>query len=210
MGQNYLFEISFLPSIYFFSVFSQKEITLEQMENYQKRSFRNKCVIASANGPLLLTIPLKKGKHEGQKIREVKIAYDEDWQKLHLSTIQTAYRNAPYYDFYIDKLHSLYQHADEYLFNFNLLLIRKIAPLLSLSTFNFTNEYVECCQGIDLRGVITPRNYHQIRMPKYNQVFEDRLGFLSNLTILDLLFCLGPESINYLKSVDLTEALKAI
>lgn len=193
-------ELSFLPPISFFILLAKESVTIEKHENYQKRSFRNKCIIATSEGPLTLTVPLRKGKHQSQPVTEVTIAYDEPWQNIHLSSISTAYHNAPFFEYYFNKLESIYRNAGDHLFLFNNKLLGEICDLLQLDFPPFTGKYLKDPGGIDWRGIVTPRNYHKIRVPKYNQVFEDRHEYLNNLSIIDLLFCLGPETTRYLKS----------
>lgn len=199
LSQSRLYEIQLFPPVYFFRNLAQGPILLEKHENYQKRSFRNKFIIAGANGPLTLTIPLKKGKHQGQLITDVLIAYDEPWQKKHLWTIMTAYQSAPYFEFYYVNIEKLYVQASKYLFDFDWIIIEYFCQLLDIDPPTFTLQYQNSAQQ-DLRGKMTPKNYFEFLVPPYNQVFEDRHGYLNNLSILDLLFCLGPESSVYLKT----------
>ena len=199
LQQKKLFEVQVFPPIFFFRTLTRESILLEKYESYQKRSFRNKYIIASAQGPYTLTIPLKKGKHEGQLITEVQISYDESWQKKHLQTLVSAYRNAPFFEYYYTPVQELYAKAGEYLFEFNGLIIGYICELLHLEPPGRTTQY-DGSVDQDLRGRMTPKNYQEFPVPPYNQVFEDRYGYLNNLSILDLLFCLGPESEIYLKA----------
>lgn len=157
-------------------------------------------MIATSAGVLTLTVPLKKGKHESQSITEVRIAYHEPWQKIHMASIQTAYQSAPYFDYYFPVIERLYASAGDLLFSFNLNILSEICHLLQLEVPDCTEIYRKNPPGVDLRGKLTPQNYSLIRLPKYNQVFEDRHGYLNNLSVLDLLFCLGPEAGYYLKS----------
>ena len=178
----------------------QNPVIIEKQENYQKRSFRNKCIIANASGPQILSIPLKKGKHQRQAITEVRIAYDEPWQRFHLSSIRTAYRNAPFFDYYFPHIIQLYNYSGPYLFEFNWSILKHFIKILDLPEPTHTTSYQQTPKEVDMRGILNPRNYQQTSLPRYNQVFEDRCGYLPNLSIIDLLFCCGPETTSYLSS----------
>ncbi len=195
-----LLEIQYLPSIAWCSAAWQEEsICLEAAEHYQKGSLRNRCYIAGPNGMQRLSIPLVKGKHQQTPIREVRIAYEEPWQRQHWRTIQTAYGNAPFFEHYADSLCSFYERQWTFLFDFNLelldLLLKK--KLGWTGSFEFQTEYIPAGawqQGADLRDKSSadPQELPKWYIPKrYPQVFEERTGFLPNLSILDLLFCCG-------------------
>lgn len=195
-----LFESHFFPCIYFFNVWIHHPVWIEKFENYQKRSFRNKCIIAGPQGIHTLTVPLKKGKHQQQTITEVKIAYDEPWQKKHLATIRAAYGKAPFFAHYYPRIEQWYADAGEFLFDLNISIMRNLAGVLHLTDLKFTESYEKNPSAIDLRGRLKLKDFGMIPLPHYSQVFEDRYGYLSNLSIMDLLFCYGPETSRYLQS----------
>ncbi|NJK84178.1 MAG: WbqC family protein [Saprospiraceae bacterium] len=115
--ETILLELHYLPCVHYFTKICQyPKVCLEQHENYLKRSYRNRCHLAAANGILRLSIPLEKGKNQQMPIRSVKIAYDEPWQKQHLKSIHTAYGNAPFFNDYMDELAYFYhQHYDYFI-----------------------------------------------------------------------------------------------
>lgn len=208
-----LIESQYLPSIQYCSKFcTNQPIIIEQHENYRKGTYRNRAHVATANGFLRLTIPLQKGKNQQQNIRTTRIAYDQDWQTQHLMTIQAAYGNSPFFDYYIDELRPFFEEQYEFLFDWNqavlnqLLELMGIVPNYTLST-EFKKEVSSDC--LDLRNFIQPKlskqqvdpNYKSI---KYGQVFEERYGFLPNLSVLDLLFCTGPEASSVLQRSSLS------
>lgn len=195
-----LFESHFFPCIYFFNVWIHHPVLIEKFENYQKRSFRNKCIIAGPQGMYTLTVPLKKGKHQQQVIAEVQIAYDDPWQKIHLATIRAAYGKAPFFDDYYPRIEQWYAGAGEFLFDLNICIMRNLAGILHLTDLQFTESYEKDPSAIDMRDKLNLKNFGMIQLPHYSQVFEDRYGYLSNLSILDLLFCYGPETSRYLQS----------
>jgi hypothetical protein len=179
---------------------SDAQVFLEHHEHYQKGSWRNRCQISGPNGIQMLSIPLKKGKNSGQAIKEVQISYDEPWQRNHWRSIQAAYGNAPFFEHYSDTLLRFYEKPYTFLFDFNLALIdfslhsSKIA--LNLQA---TDTYQKQVVGLDLRHA--DEAIFASKVLPYPQVFEDRFGFIDQLSILDLIFCMGPASGQYLAKV---------
>lgn len=177
------------PVSWFASVWSCDRLVVEACEHYQKGSFRNRCHIAGPNGVQRLSIPLKKGKHNQMPIREVRIAYDEPWQVRHWRSIRTAYGNAPFFEHYADDLAPYYEKRYTFLFDLNLELLRLILQ-----------------QKLGWQGEIAlSTSYIMAELPdtlplRYPQVFEDKHGFLPDLSILDLLFCCGKNGRDLFKS----------
>lgn len=203
IAEKIILELHYLPSIQFFSKFLlHQEVWIEQHEHYQKGSFRNRAHIASANGLLRLSIPLIKGKHQQQAIREVRIAYHEPWRQQHWQSIRSAYGSAPFFDHYSDELRPLFRQKETFLFDFNLKLIQTLLSLLSIDKeIHRTHAYEKKppADFLDFRDELSPKkasekNDPHYKCPKYVQVFEEKHGFLPNLSILDLLFCMGPEA----------------
>ena len=199
-----LLEAHYLPTVQWFYHFRRAErVEIEACETYQKGSYRNRCTIVGANGPLLLSIPLLKGKHEQLPITEVRISDHTDWQRQHWQTIRSAYGRAPYFEFYADELEPLFRKPALFLFEWNTLLIETIATQLRIRTSWKGSEKFRAFDADgtkDLRGIITPKP-QKMRHPDrefitkpYLQVFSERHGFSPNLSVLDLLFCLGPEA----------------
>ena len=181
---------------------------LESNENYRKGSFRNRCFIASANGVIGLSIPLKKGKHQQSNIKKVEIDYSRDWQAIHWKTLKTAYNNSAYFYFYEPYFKEIFQNKITYLFDLCLNVQELMLKLLDIQpNISFTNEFnlVTEENTQDGRNQNLPKNYKNIILPEnhpdYQQVFEDKFGFQPNLSILDLLFCCGPESQEILRSI---------
>ncbi len=201
LAEKILMELHYLPNLRYVSKFLlYSEIQIEACEHYQKGSYRNRCHIAGANGILRLSVPLLKGKHQQQNIREVKIAYHEPWPSQHWQSIYSAYGNAPFFEHYAEYLYPIFFKKPVFLFDLNLQLLTCILDLLSLnSNLQLTTNYsAKVDPSIkDFRNYISPKknasqddsNY---KIVKYVQVFEEKHGFLPNLSILDLLFCLGP------------------
>jgi len=204
-----LLELHYLPPIQYFSKFVQFEnIFLEQHENYSKRSYRNRCHIVMADGIRRLSIPLKKGKNEQQSIRNVEIAYVENWQKNHWASIVSAYNNAPFFEHYKHLVQPFYTKQFEFLFDFNFELLKTLLEILGISQSpKLTDSFQKEASGElkDFRNQINPRQFMEkedsnFTPLKYSQVFEEKNGFIPNLSILDLIFCTGPQASHYLEN----------
>jgi len=199
-----LLDLQYLPCLQYWSKFTQFEtIYLEQHENFVKSSYRNRCHIAGVNGPLRLSIPLAKGKNEQQNIRQVTLSEQDHWRSRHWHSIRSAYGNAPYWDFYADQLEPHFKTKTTTLFEFNYQLFQTVYQLLGLTTkVQLTESYQSsppANQILDFRAAIHPKPHRaksdpQFQSVPYLQVFSEKNGFLPNLSILDLLFCTGPEA----------------
>ncbi len=204
--QPILLDLQYLPPVRYFSKLAASPVVfLEQHEHYVKGSYRNRCHIAAVNGIQRLSIPLCKGKNQQQSIREVRIAYDEPWQGHHWHAIRSAYGNSPFFVHYVDALEPFYKKKKtEWLWDWNFELLQLLMKLAGVKPeLRFTESYEAAPQGlVDFREKIHPKRPAEdsdFNPVHYSQVFEDRHGFLENLSVLDLLFCAGPASGNVLK-----------
>ena len=209
MNKKAVIEWQYLPPVQYFTKWvCYKEIILENGENYRKGSYRNRTYIAGANGPLRLTIPLRKGKNQQQNIQEVTIAYDQSWPQQHWGSIQSAYGNAPFFTFYADELELLFRERPEKLIDWNRQLLSLLLELLGLpADLSVTHTWQPQLppDTDDLRNTIHPKVHRReqdtfFAPQPYAQVFSEKHGFLPNLSILDLLFCAGPESLSILEA----------
>lgn len=209
MSTAILIEVQYLGTVQYYSKFLNHDpVYLEQHENYRKGSFRNRCYIATANGIIPLSIPLLKGKHQQANIRSIKIDNSKNWQTLHWRSLKTAYGSSPFFEYYQDDFEALYNKPYELLFDFCLDLQELVLSCLQMTpSIQFTQMFSKETTDdlLDFRNRILPKNYSKPEDPAfepvpYPQVFEDRLGFVSNLSILDLLFCAGPEAVYYLQT----------
>jgi len=198
-----LLELQYLAPIqYYAKLCSGQPVYIEQHEHYVKRSYRNRAHIIGANGLLRLTIPLKKGKNEGQPIRDVRIEYVQKWQARHWQSIRSAYGKAPFFEHYEGELHPMFQKKHNFLFDWNLELMYALIDLIGISPdVHFTKKYVHITpEGtLDLRNTIHPKKRHHkpdtaYQSMPYAQVFQDKHGFVPSLSVLDLLFCVGPQT----------------
>ncbi len=198
MPSAILIELQYLPPVASLAVMTQAgELWLEACENYSKGSWRNRCLIAGANGPQILSIPLRKGKNRQMPIQQVRIAYDEDWQAQHWQTLRSAYGRAPFFEHFAPEMEPLYHTRIETLWEWNLQLLRVLYNCFGLRpNWQLTQSWQEQAPAgiVDLRNAIHPKKPlpPSIAVPgPYPQVFEDKHGFLPNLSSLDLLMCQG-------------------
>jgi len=198
-----ILSLPYLPPVsWCAAAWNSENAYLEACENYQKGSLRNRCYIAGPNGIQRLSIPLVKGKHQQTPIREVRIAYDEPWQRQHWRTIKTAYGNAPFFEHYADEVAPFYEKRYAFLFDYNLdFLVFILQKKLGWEgNFVMTHEWWPTRKwepATDWRDAISgePDEWPAWFYPaRYSQVFEERTGFLPNLSVLDLLFCCGKQS----------------
>ena len=188
----------FAPIQYYSKLVRYGQVVIERCEHYNKQSWRNRCIIYSTNGLLDLVVPVAKTNQPKVSITEVEISYDTLWQKLHFKAIESAYRRSPFYEYYIDDLMAFFNYRHRYLYEFNMKIMRTVCRLMKIPfRVQESHEYIHSGEGIiDLRNRIHPkiRQPHTDTLPYYNQVFADRWGFKSDLSILDLLFNTGPEA----------------
>jgi len=189
---------AYLPPIsYFKSVINQNKLSICVNTNYQKQTFRNRCVIYGANGLHKLTIPITHNSRV-KRDKDVIIHNEIPWQKNHFRAIQSAYKSSPFFEHYQDELAPFFFKKQKFLFDFNFKILIQI--------FNFLDTSIEI-KETDQIGDISQLN--QILNPKkkstdfkpYNQVFIKKNGFQSDLSIIDVLFNLGPEALDYIKSL---------
>jgi hypothetical protein len=197
---------AYFPTIAFFSVFAQSDgIMWETQGNYQKQTFRNRTYICNDRGKHILSIPISHADNSiGKQLnRDVKIDNTYPWQRQHWRTLETAYRTSPYFEFYEDDIKPLYDKEFEYLMDFNLKTIENICDCLQLEMPRANTKVFKLDRENDYRDLVRVKNKFQLEQTDYVQVFGDRHGFTPNLSILDLLFNLGPNATTYLKETKL-------
>jgi hypothetical protein len=200
-----LIELQYLPPLEYFSRISgENTVLLEAEENFSKQSYRNRSYIRGANGVQMLNIPVIRGSSK-TKIRELRIDHDQAWQNVHWRSILSAYGNAPFFDFYLPYVEPVFLKRETFLWDFNLNLLTLCLDLLGWSDkkVEATETYVHSPEPpiADVRSVIHPKKSYaenQFFTPiPYIQVFGK--DFVPNLSIIDLLFCQGPDSPTVLK-----------
>lgn len=193
-----LLYLPYLPSVGWFKQYLQAgEVFIEARENFVKSSQRNRASIVGGNGRLLLSIPVAGGRDHHQTYKDT-LTHGTDWQKSHWQSLRSAYGSSPFFEHYGPVLELLYNGTETNLFDFNQRLLNTLLRLLKINKpYALTQEYQKTPEGVlDLRKGIP-----QPTLPRYYQVFEDRHGFQPDLSVVDLLFNLGPQSLNYLKDI---------
>ncbi|SHG22260.1 WbqC family protein [Dysgonomonas macrotermitis] len=192
------------PIQYYSKLISDTPVLIEQHENYIKQSYRNRCTILSANGPMPLSIPIESAGGKKCPIRDVRIAEHGNWRHLHWNALISAYNSTPFFEYYEDDFRPFYEKKYKFLFDFNEEIRLKVCELLTLDISNiyYTDDYISEIQNTDtdLRETLSPKKDFKIfdtgfiSIPYY-QVFDTRYGFTENLSIADLLFNMGNESL---------------
>ena len=192
----------YLPPVELFMELNKYKpnVLIEREEHFPKQTYRNRANIYSPDGVLALTVPVVKGSKNHTKIKEVKISYDFKWQRLHWMGLQTCYRSSAYFEYYEDDFAPFYEKNFEYLFDYNQQLFELLVKLTKIKTsLTYTETYEDVYPNLtDLRNIISPKKENDFVQKPYFQVFEDRHGFIKNLSIVDLLFNQGPQAVNYL------------
>jgi len=200
-----LIESQYFPNLFFYKTLTEHDILLiERYEHYQKLSFRNRCYIAGPNGSILLSVPLARGKNQRTVMKDVRISNEEKWQAQHWKTLVSAYRRSPWFEYYEEELGQLYERPFEYLMDWNQACFEWANKVIGLSspttyTTEYRKNYTET-NLTDARDSMVPgKENAKTDLPEYTQVFQERVGFLPNLSILDLIFCEGKRSLTLLK-----------
>ncbi|MBD8388150.1 WbqC family protein [Dysgonomonas sp. BGC7] len=190
------------PVQYYSKFLTTEKIYIERYENYIKQTYRNRCVIVSANGPITLSIPVIHSSGDKTLIKDVRIADHGNWQHMHWNAIVSAYNSTPFFEYYQDDFHSFYHNKFNFLFDFNEALRELILNLLNIEVpeITYTDKYKERDSGYeDWRELINPKKDWRLldskfREVPYYQVFIQKFGFIPNMSIIDLLFNMGNEA----------------
>ena len=191
----------FGPVQWYQKLYRSDEVEIEQWESFQKQTYRNRCLIATTNGVQALTVPIERG--TSPLIKDIRISDHGNWRHLHWNALQSAYGESPFLDYYQDDIRPFFEKRWTYLFDFNEEIRQKMCELIDIQPeVGFTKAYANHGDSPhDLREGIRPKHPEPDAdfVPKpYYQVYQQKHGFLANLSILDLLFNMGPESIFYL------------
>lgn len=194
---------AYFPSIsQFVAMVQANEIWYEMEDNFQKQTNRNRMYIYSPNGLQLLNIPVKHTKNERKKYKDTMIENAFGWQKQHFKSLEAAYRTSPYFEYFEDDLLPIFEKKHKFMLDVNLQIHDILCDCLGIELkYNSTTEYIKDVEEniVDYRPLINRKKDNNV-FEAYTQVFDDKHGFLNNLSILDLLFNEGRHAVDYLKN----------
>ena len=190
---------SYLPSLIYYWHIVNSNVIFNLSTKYQKQTTRNRCMIMSANGPQKLIIPIRHNKKENEILHDhnVKIDNTQNWKVKHWKSIQNAYRSSPFFEFYEEGFFKVFFNNEKLLYSFNINIISHINNILGVQkNIEISNRKISH-EKYD-KKLMNIKKYFYYNVPPYNQVFMSKFKFIPNLSILDLIFNMGPKSINYL------------
>ena len=202
---NILIHPSYFPSIsHYIAMIQANTVTFEMEDNFQKQTNRNRMYIYSPNGVQLLNIPIKHAVERHQKYKDVRIENDFGWQKNHFKSLEAAYRTSPFFEYFEDDFRPLFEKKQEFLMDLNMEIFELVNHSLGINiqTEKTTEFFHEASSYNDFRSLINGKK-DTTQLEEYTQVFNEKHGFLNNLSLLDLLFNEGRYAVDYLKKQSL-------
>ena len=199
-GKIYLSTAYLPPAEYFARIRDAGEVLIEREENYHKQSYRNRCYIMTAGGTRYLTVPVYLGSLHKTHIKDIRIDYSKRWQNVHLGALTSAYNSSPFFIYYFEAFEKIILRDYQFLLDLNMELISEILKILKIEVQPvYTTEFmpVNSARG-DYRYTINPKKESPYVQKEYFQVFNYLHGFVPQLSIIDLLFNMGPEAGKYL------------
>ena len=194
----------FGPLQWYQKLYRAERVEIERWESFQKQTYRNRCLIATTQGVQALTVPVERN---NKLIKDIRISDHGNWRHLHWNALVSAYGESPFFDYYQDDIRPFFEHRWEYLLDFNEAIREKICELIDIQPrVSYSEEWTVSNvhshpSPLDYRSAITPKHPapdSDFTPKPYYQVYLQKHGFLPNLSILDLLFNMGQESIFYL------------
>jgi len=188
--------LSYMPPIEFYQIMVKyKNVIFDIHEHFHKQFYFNRCVIYGANGALKLSVPIVKN-HVRTPLENVSIFYGQNWRTIHWRSIEAAYRRSPFFEYYEDAFRDIYMGTEPVkLLDWNLKLFELINKLMGIEVnISFTESYQKVYENVsDYRTLNVPKVKSDpvVKEIKYQQVFEEKYGFIKNLSVIDLLFCEG-------------------
>jgi hypothetical protein len=182
-------------------MFQSEKIVFEIADNFQKQTNRNRTYIYSPNGIQLLNIPIKHSKESHQKTKDIRIESDFDWQKQHFKSLEAAYRSSPFFEFFEDDIRPIFEKKQDFLLDLNFEVLTVLSKCFRMKLdYTTTAEYSQEVNPeiTDFRALVNGKK-DLSSFENYTQVFDDKHGFINNLSVLDLLFNEGKYAIDYLK-----------
>jgi hypothetical protein len=187
-----ILSLHYLPCVLWMRHFLEGDCVLDVHEHFVKQTYRNRAVILSANGPLPITIPVKKVSNK-MMMKDIIADPEVHWQKQHWESIKAAYGSSPFFVHYADGFEALYESEITSIMQFELDLLKLLLRYMKTGAdITLSNAYIDAASGNDLRGYISPKNTVADTFKSYLQVFAGKFPFQPNLSVIDVLFNLGP------------------
>jgi hypothetical protein len=201
MAGKILVSTAYLPPVEYFSLVNRSDkVIVEREENYLKQTWRNRCNILSAHGIQKLTVPVYLGSIHKTPVKDIRIDYSKRWQQVHLRAMTASYNAAPYFEFYFETIQKVISNNHNFLLDLNLELTESVLRILKIEKdILYTTEYEpDMNNEYDFRYRISPKKISDYNIKRYSQVFAVKEDFLPGLSIIDLVFNMGPEATDYL------------
>ncbi len=201
MAGKILVSTAYLPPVEYFSLISlADEIFIEREENYLKQTYRNRCYILSAHGLQLISVPVCLGSVHKTAVKDIRIDYSRRWQQVHIRALTASYNSSPYFEFYFENAEKIISRKHEFLLDLNMELTESILEMLGIKKPIFYTNYFEPVMNSesDYRYRITPKQKSYFKAKEYSRVFDTGKGFVPGLSIIDLIFNMGPQAAGYL------------
>lgn len=202
---NILIHPTYFPSIsHYIAMVKAESVTFEMEDNFQKQTNRNRMYIYSPNGIQLLNVPVKHSKEKHQKFKDVRIENDFAWQKNHFKSLEAAYRTSPFFEYFEDDFRALFEKKQEFILDLNLQIFELINSSLGIKieAQKTTEFFLDSLNYDDFRSLVNGKK-DVTQIEEYTQVFNEKHGFINNLSILDLLFNEGRYAVDYLRNQQL-------
>jgi hypothetical protein len=203
MADKYLLSSAYFPPIRYISlIHNADKILIENEENYLKQTYRNRCQIMTSNGISGLSIPVMEGSLRKTPVKDIRIDYSKRWQQVHLGALISSYKSSAFFEYYFEDIEKVILGKPEYLLDLNMNSLKTVLMIAGIKTPVVYTDVFEKINGknYDFRYSLSPKREKPGTIPamEYYQVFSNKFGFISGLSILDLIFNTGPDSGNYL------------
>ncbi|MCX6321367.1 MAG: WbqC family protein [Bacteroidia bacterium] len=201
MAGKILVSTAYLPPVEYVSLISRAdEVLVEREENYLKQTYRNRCYILSAHGTQLLSVPVYLGSLHKTPVKDIRIDYSKRWQQVHTGAMTASYNSSPYFEFYFENIEKIISKNHEFLLDLNMELIETLLEILKMKkTISYTTNFEPVGEmENDFRYKIAPKEESPFTLKEYFQVFNNGEGFVPGLSIIDLVFNMGTEAVDYL------------
>jgi len=206
-SREILLSTAYFPPVQYMSLINEAgKVLIEREENYIKQTFRNRCYILTANGLMALSVPVLEGSFHKRAIKEIRIDYSRRWQQIHLRSIYSSYKAAPFFDYFYEKVEKIITKKHSFLLDLNIESLRALCEFMDIGAeVSYTDHFEPVKRNKpDWRYLISPKNKEMATMfsyKRYIQVFYDRFDFIPGLSSLDLVFNTGPDAVNYLPDI---------